>query len=135
MFRWTAALATTILLALAPAAMGADSSLNGYSDVGGVALTGVGTGGDGVSSPNATAVAGVSANSPARSGAAQKAEDRSGLGTLPFTGYDALAFGGVGLILVGIGAGLRSALRSRDPAGGHELRGPELRVVDGGRSS
>jgi hypothetical protein len=134
MLRWTAALATTTLLAFAPAAIAADSSLSGYSDVGGVSLSGVGSGGGASSSPNSSAVAGVSTGSPSTSRGAQKAAEANGLGTLPFTGYDALAFGGVGLILVGIGAGLRSALRSRPP-GGPDLRGPELRVVEGGRSS
>jgi hypothetical protein len=135
MLRRTAALATTILLALAPAALGADSSLNGYADVGGVALSGVANG-NGNSYSERSAVAGASAASAssAASRGAQKADAQGSLGTLPFTGYDALAFAGVGLILVGLGAGLRSALRSRDP-GGSELRGPELRVVDGGRGS
>lgn len=81
-------LATFVLaLALAPAAMAATSSVDGYAGVGGQT--------QGSLDP-----------------AARTITDNGN--TLPFTGYDALAIGGVGLLLAGLGVSLRLAQRRSD---------------------
>jgi hypothetical protein len=76
-----------VSLVMAPAALAASSSLDGYGGPGGQIQTSVDP-----SPPSGTA----SGN------------------TLPFTGYDVLGIGGVGLLLAGLGVSLRIAQRRGD---------------------
>lgn len=83
-------LTALLVLALAPAAaIAASSSSEGYSTAAGVAQ-------DTISEPS---------------------DDGNGNGSdLPFTGFDALAVGGAGLLLAGVGVGLRTlSRRGREP--------------------
>jgi hypothetical protein len=97
------AAALLISAALAAPASASNSSLSGYSDVGGEAQSGVTPASRVGRQAPSSAVGGVNAAAPAR------VSRRSGGdgGGLPFTGYDALLFGGVGLTLMGFGLALR----------------------------
>ena len=64
----------------------------------------------------APAAMGQSSSSAGYSGTAGVAQDTisdpsDGSGSLPFTGFDALAVGGAGLLLAGVGLGLRTLSR------------------------
>lgn len=79
--------------ALPASAIAAESSLQGYGDVGGQIQSGTDPG---VSSTG---------NDPV-------VRSSSGSGSLPFTGVDLLAVLGAGILLTGIGIGLRIVIRT-----------------------
>jgi hypothetical protein len=91
--RAIAALSAAAVLALPASALADQSALSGYGYVGGVTQSDVG-GGDGHQGSSTRTVV-----------RAQGTD--SGSGSLPFTGFDALAVGAVGVLLAGAGVSLR----------------------------
>lgn len=100
--RWRLAAALLASAALATPASASDSSLSGYSDFGGEAQNGITAQARSSARPPGSAVGGVHSASETPSGRAP-----GGGGGVPFTGYDALLFAGVGLSLLGLGVTLR----------------------------
>jgi hypothetical protein len=90
--RAIAAVTAAAALALPASALADSSALSGYGYVGGVTQSDVGGGGHQGSSTRTIV----------------RAEGTdSGSGSLPFTGFDALAVGAMGIVLAGAGMSLR----------------------------
>jgi hypothetical protein len=104
--------ALLVLLLLAAPAAASDSSLSGYADRGGETQSGV-------ADPGRPAGAAVRSNEGGVAAARRDARAQPSSGTLglPFTGYDALLFAGVGATLLGLGFTLRLLV-------GRAARGP-----------
>ena len=92
-----AAFLAAFMLLLAPAsALAADSSLEGYAGPG---------------AQEQSQVAGVDQGPAEATQATQAARDTTG--DLPFTGLDLALIGGAGMVLLGLGIGLRQLARTR----------------------
>ena len=91
--RAIAAVTAAAALALPASALADSSALSGYGYVGGVTQSDVGGGGGHQGSSTRTVV--------------HVEGTDSGSGSLPFTGFDALAVGAVGVVLAGAGMSLR----------------------------